>query len=104
MAEGSSPSSQVLRTQLAMPAFPRLEGRHPCFSTTAEGHARSARLHLPVSPGCNIDCSFCKRDFNRRDQRPGVATRLLTVEVGKPSRRAAALKLPAWTTLTNTAT
>ncbi len=78
MTEGSSPSSQILRTQLATPAFPRLEGRHPCFSTTAEGHARSARLHLPVSPGCNIDCSFCKRDFNRRDQRPGVATRLLT--------------------------
>lgn len=62
----------------ATPAFPQFEGRHPCFSTTPEGHARSARLHLPVSPGCNIDCSFCKRDFNRRDQRPGVATRLLS--------------------------
>jgi nitrogen fixation protein NifB len=61
-------------------AFEALEGRHPCFSTTPEGHARSARLHLPVSPGCNIDCSFCRRDFNRRDQRPGVATRLLTPE------------------------
>jgi nitrogen fixation protein NifB len=60
------------------PAFPALEGRHPCFSTTAQGHARAARLHLPVSPGCNIDCAFCRRDFNRRDQRPGVATRLLT--------------------------
>lgn len=60
------------------PTFPALEGRHPCFSTTAEGHARAARLHLPVSPACNIDCSFCKRDFNRRDQRPGSALRLLT--------------------------
>ncbi|WP_420133383.1 radical SAM protein [Rhodopseudomonas sp.] len=62
------------------PAFPALEGRHPCFSTTPEGHARAARLHLPVSPGCNIDCSFCKRDLNRSDQRPGVATRLLSTE------------------------
>lgn len=59
-------------------AFPGLEGRHPCFSTTAEGHARTARLHLPVSPGCNITCRFCRRDFNRTENRPGVATRLLT--------------------------
>jgi nitrogen fixation protein NifB len=66
-----------MRPASAAPAFPALEGRHPCFSTTAEGHARGARLHLPVSPGCNIACAFCKRDFNRRDQRPGVATRLL---------------------------
>jgi nitrogen fixation protein NifB len=79
MTEGSSSSPmQALRISDAPPAFPTLEGRHPCFSTTAEGHARSARLHLPVSPGCNIDCSFCHRDFNRREQRPGVATRLLT--------------------------
>jgi nitrogen fixation protein NifB len=61
-------------------AFPGLEGKHPCFSTTAAGHAQSARLHLPVSPGCNITCQFCRRDFNRSEQRPGVATRLLTPE------------------------
>ncbi|MCP9625493.1 radical SAM protein [Rhodopseudomonas palustris] len=72
--------AQAMRMAASTPAFPALEGRHPCFSTTAEGHSRSARLHLPVSPGCNIDCAFCIRDFNRRDQRPGVATRLLTPE------------------------
>ncbi|WP_246701022.1 radical SAM protein [Rhodopseudomonas sp. BR0M22] len=72
--------AQTMRMVASTPAFPALEGRHPCFSTTAEGHSRSARLHLPVSPGCNIDCAFCIRDFNRRDQRPGVATRLLTPE------------------------
>lgn len=70
--------AHAMRLAATKPAFPALEGRHPCFSTTAEGHARAARLHLPVSPGCNIDCAFCVRDFNRRDQRPGVATRLLT--------------------------
>jgi nitrogen fixation protein NifB len=70
--------AQAMRMAATQPAFPALEGRHPCFSTTAEGHSRSARLHLPVSPGCNIDCAFCIRDFNGRDQRPGVATRLLT--------------------------
>ena len=66
--------------EAAAPAFPGLEGRHPCFSTTAKGHAAAARLHLPVSPGCNIACAFCRRDFNRNEQRPGVATRLLTPE------------------------
>lgn len=64
----------------AEPAFPHLEGQHPCFSTTKEGHAQSARLHLPVSPGCNITCAFCKRDFNGVEHRPGVAARLLTPE------------------------
>ena len=53
--------------------FPHLEGRHPCFSLTAEGHAQSGRLHLPVSPSCNIRCRFCKRDFNTAENRPGVA-------------------------------
>jgi nitrogen fixation protein NifB len=66
--------------EAALPAFPALEGRHPCFSTTSEGHAAAARLHLPVSPACNIACAFCRRDFNRSEQRPGVATRLLTPE------------------------
>ncbi|MFL9498732.1 radical SAM protein [Rhodopseudomonas sp. P1] len=64
--------------QHATPAFPALESRHPCFSTTSEGHPAAERLHLPVSPGCNIDCSFCKRDFNRHDHRSGVATRLMS--------------------------
>jgi len=64
--------------ETAAPAFPALEGRHPCFSTTAEGHNAAARLHLPVAPTCNIACAFCRRDFNRREQRPGVAARLLS--------------------------
>jgi nitrogen fixation protein NifB len=57
--------------------FPHLEGRHPCFSLSPEAHAQSGRLHLPVSPACNIFCAFCKRGFNARDQRPGVAHQLL---------------------------
>jgi nitrogen fixation protein NifB len=69
-----------MRTDAAPSPFPHLEGRHPCFSLTPEGHARSGRLHLPVSPGCNITCGFCKRDFNAIDHRPGVARGLLTPE------------------------
>ena len=36
----------------------QLEGRHPCYSFTAEGHKKSGRLHIPVSPSCNIQCRF----------------------------------------------
>lgn len=71
---------QYMRTAEAV-TFPRqLEGRHPCFSVTAAGHAKSGRLHLPVSPGCNIRCRFCKRDFNADERRPGVARGLLNPE------------------------
>ena len=43
--------------------------QHPCF-----GSARNkGRMHLPVSPECNIFCNFCKRSMNTHEQRPGVA-------------------------------
>ena len=74
----SACAAHAMRAARMTPAFPDLEGKHPCFSTTEEGHAKSARLHLPVAPGCNIDCAFCRRDFNRIEQRPGVAARLLS--------------------------
>jgi nitrogen fixation protein NifB len=35
------------------------------------------RIHLPVSPSCNIQCRFCKRTFNKAEQRPGVSAELL---------------------------
>ena len=74
-------TSHRMRTAGSPLPFPDLEGRHPCFSVTAEGHARHGRLHLPVSPGCNIACRFCKRDYrNRHDNRPGVSNRILTPE------------------------
>jgi len=68
------------RKQAEPSPFPQLEGRHPCFSLTAEGHAKSGRLHLPVSPACNITCRFCRRDFNRDEWRPGVARGLVVVD------------------------
>ncbi|NJD75471.1 MAG: radical SAM protein [Candidatus Methanoperedens sp.] len=48
---------------------------HPCFSI--EGHGRSGRIHLPVSPACNIQCKFCMRSFNKTENRPGVASSVL---------------------------
>ncbi|MDR0804653.1 MAG: radical SAM protein [Oscillospiraceae bacterium] len=48
---------------------------HPCFS--AKAHNTSGRLHLPVSPSCNIQCRFCTRAKNTDEQRPGVAQGVL---------------------------
>jgi nitrogen fixation protein NifB len=64
--------------------------RHPCFSGKA--HLRFGRIHLPVSPACNIGCLFCARgirpiaaggegasgDAYAQDDVPGVASRVLS--------------------------
>lgn len=51
--------------------FGHLVRKHPCFS--GDGHFKFGRIHLPVSPSCNIQCKFCKRSFNKFENRPGVA-------------------------------
>ena len=38
------------------------------------------RIHLPVSPSCNIQCAFCKRGINKIDPVPGCTNRILTPE------------------------
>ena len=52
--------------------------RHPCFA--ANPRARYARLHLPVSPDCNIQCRYCNRAFNLEERRPGVASEILAID------------------------
>jgi nitrogen fixation protein NifB len=75
--------------------FPHIANRHPCFSGGAS--LNRGRVHLPVSPACNIRCRFCKRSsnaraFNENEERPGVSAELV-----KPAEAAAltrrALKL-----------
>jgi nitrogen fixation protein NifB len=51
---------------------------HPCFSEKA--HNKNGRLHLPVSPACNIQCRFCVRARNFDENRPGVAAGILKPE------------------------
>lgn len=51
---------------------------HPCFS--AKAHNKNGRLHLPVSPACNIQCRFCTRARNNDENRPGVAAGVLGAE------------------------
>jgi len=53
-----------------------LTNRHPCFSTGAKPN--SGRVHLPVSPGCNIACNFCLRSINDAENRPGVASGIIS--------------------------
>jgi MoaA/NifB/PqqE/SkfB family radical SAM enzyme len=53
--------------------------RHPCFSL--EGAHKFARLHLPVAPACNIQCSYCNRKFDCvNESRPGVTSSVLSPE------------------------
>ncbi|MDR2103578.1 MAG: radical SAM protein [Treponema sp.] len=57
--------------------FAHISNRHPCFS--GEANMNRGRIHLPVSPACNIQCRFCKRIFDKpgREVRPGVSAGLL---------------------------
>ena len=41
---------------------------HPCFGPCKHN---KGRIHLPVSPGCNIECRFCDRKINADRQVPG---------------------------------
>ncbi|MDR0876740.1 MAG: radical SAM protein [Treponema sp.] len=56
--------------------FSHVANRHPCFS--GEANMNRGRIHLPVSPVCNIQCRFCKRVFNKVEQRPGVSAEIIS--------------------------
>jgi len=72
------------------PDYSHLTRRHPCLS---DGPGlRSGRLHLPVSPRCNIQCRFCRRAFNGLEERPGVARGILDL-ADVPALLARALEL-----------
>ena len=57
------------------PDYTHLVKKHPCFN--GEAHTRYGRIHLPVSPACNIQCRFCQRGFNKSENRPGVCAGIL---------------------------
>ncbi len=51
--------------------------KHPCFN--ADARHRTARIHLPVAPKCNIQCNYCNRKFDcMNESRPGVTSAVLT--------------------------
>jgi len=51
---------------------------HPCFSLDRPNN--KGRIHLPVSPGCNIECKFCERKINATEQRPGITSQVISPE------------------------
>lgn len=55
-----------------------MANRHPCFG--GGPNMNKGRVHLPVSPACNIQCAFCNRTRNETEQRPGVTSQLLSPE------------------------
>lgn len=57
--------------------YENLKKSHPCFG---EHKNNKGRIHLPVSPGCNIQCKFCDRKINDVEQRPGVTSKVITPE------------------------
>jgi nitrogen fixation protein NifB len=66
---------------------------HPCYSQDA--HRRYARMHLPVAPGCNIQCHYCNRKFDcSNESRPGVTTSLLSPERALARVRHVAARVP----------
>lgn len=54
-----------------------LQNSHPCFGGQKNN---VGRIHLPVSPGCNIACRFCNRVLNDVEDRPGVTSKVITPE------------------------
>lgn len=60
-----------------MNTYKNLQQSHPCFG----GHKNNVgRIHLPVSPGCNIACRFCDRAINDDEERPGVTSKVVKPE------------------------
>ena len=66
-------------------SYEELKYTHPCFAVGKKG--KTGRIHLPVSPCCNIKCKFCLRSINREENRPGV-----TGEIIKPSEASEIVK------------
>lgn len=58
--------------------FAHLVRRHPCFNAAA--HNVHGRIHLPVSPACNIHCLFCGRGVSGLGNHPGLAREVISPE------------------------
>ena len=53
-----------------------ISNQNPCFGKGP--NLNKGRIHLPVSPSCNIQCAFCNRTRNKDEKRPGVTSEILT--------------------------
>jgi nitrogen fixation protein NifB len=74
----------------------RYANQHPCFAVAGNGKPNNkGRIHLPVSPYCNIACRFCSRSTDSEaatELRPGLSAAVLSpVEALEVVERACAL-------------
>jgi nitrogen fixation protein NifB len=86
-----------MTTHHSEPAAPRaVEDRgndHPCFDAGAR--TRTARVHLPVAPRCNVQCNYCDRRSDCvAESRPGVSSTVLTPEQAADYLDAVAARTP----------
>ncbi|MGM9936391.1 MAG: radical SAM protein [Candidatus Ornithomonoglobus sp.] len=56
-------------------SYEELTSKHPCYALGKKGS--NGRIHLPISPTCNIECKFCDRRINDYENRPGVASTVI---------------------------
>lgn len=68
--------NEAISFNAAADKYGHLLKRHPCYNS--EVHNVFGRIHLPVSPACNIQCRFCRREFNETTRRPGVSRGILS--------------------------
>lgn len=59
-------------------SYEELTDKHPCYARGKRN--QTGRIHLPISPVCNIECRFCDRRINDYEQRPGVASTVIQPE------------------------
>lgn len=58
-------------------SYEKLKQIHPCLGADPEN---TGRIHLPVSPVCNLACRYCRRSLTDPADRPGTTFRILPVE------------------------
>lgn len=66
---------------------------HPCFYAEATG--RYGRIHLPVAASCNIQCAYCRREYDcLHESRPGTTSSVLRPEEALESMERALEEMP----------
>lgn len=56
--------------------YDALAKAHPCFANRGRP-ANTGRIHLPVSPGCNMGCKFCCPSSDGKKNAPAVASKVV---------------------------
>ncbi len=79
-----------------MHSYESLRKLHPCLNAGNEG---GGRIHLPVSPACNLCCRYCSRMLTAAEERPGRTRGILPLKDVKDVLRKALDLCPELTTV-----